>query len=82
MKVKIETICEPKFSPFTVSFTIDNIDDARELWHRLNIASVEIKNIIDGIKYQGGCLIPNFEKSDLTELWDSLDDYMDAHGLK
>jgi hypothetical protein len=47
-----------KFEPFTLTITVETVDDARDLWHRLNVAwSVVLKHS------DSGCIKPEYNSS-------------------
>ena len=48
--MKIEEVKSNKFEPFTIQMTIENENELKELWCRLNINTNKIKEISRGHK--------------------------------
>lgn len=43
--MKIEEVKNSKFEPFTIKITIENENELRELWCRLNASTIKIKEL-------------------------------------
>ncbi len=77
MKASVETTTPEKvFVPFTLHIEVESVDEARSLWHQLDVAWPVIKKHANG----RDCIIPQSKLPDNT--WNVLDDHMDAHNLK
>ncbi len=77
MKATIEDYTAKTFVPFTLTLQFDNIDEARDLWHRLNASiSAVMRNSGDE-----SCTFPNTWDSDIL-MFSPLDEHMVSHGYK
>ena len=43
--MKIEEVKSSKFEPFTIKITIENENELKELWCRLNASTIKIKEL-------------------------------------
>ena len=70
--MKIEEVKINKFEPFTIKITIENENELKELWCRLNIATNKIKELNDNHRYSnfdpdGNCSLFVFIDSKMIE---------------
>ena len=80
MKAKIEKATpEGIFEPFALRIVVESVNEARALWHRLNVSSSQITEIAKEIN-SGNCIIPLDES--VIRSWGALNDYMEEHNLK
>ena len=74
MNARIEEI-KAKFQPFNVIIEITTVQEARILWHKLNINLGRVQ------LSEEDCVRPLDETDDLSAFY-ALDDYMIEHKLK
>ena len=84
MKALINRTSSPVFVPFACEISVENIDEARLLWHQLSASWVEVAGGADmGVE---GCKLPAVgtakDMTSCTEAFHVLDDYMATYGLK
>lgn len=70
--MKIEEVKSNKFEPFTIQMTIENENELKELWCRLNIDTNKIKELNDNHSYSnfdsdGNCSLFVFLDSKMIE---------------
>lgn len=73
MKVEIEKLNE-EFTPFSMTFTFESIDEVREMWHRLNINSGTVYN-------DSSPGLWNYNKSDFYDAFAVLDNEMKRRNI-
>ena len=71
--MKIEEVKSNKFEPFTIQMTIENENELKELWCRLNINTNKIKEINSGRKQV------DFISSNYVILFDLIDSKINSH---
>ena len=65
--MKIEEIKTNKFEPFTIKITIENEDELKELWCRLNTSTMKIQEINSEYKES------DFKSDENIELFELID---------
>ena len=68
--MKIKEVKNSKFEPFTIKITIENENELKELWCRLNTATAKIKELNKEYSYS------NFESDGNDYLFDLIDSKM------
>ena len=71
--MKIEEVKSNKFEPFTIQMTIENENELKELWCRLNINTNKIKEINSGRKQV------DFISSNYITLFDLIDSKINSY---
>ena len=66
--MKIEEVKSSKFEPFTIKITIENENELKELWCRLNTATTDIRELNKEYSYNDFDSVSN----------DSLFDFIDS----
>ena len=71
--MKIEEVKSNKFEPFTIQMTIENENELKELWCRLNINTNKIKELNSGRKQV------DFISSNYIILFDLIDSKINSY---
>ncbi len=78
MKVRVLEVSSAMNSPITLQVTIDNDEELKELWHRLNVSFVAVKSAsMDDVDYPVNIMDDAF-----GSLWDVLDGICVSKNLK
>lgn len=73
MKAEIKN--EQNFTPFTLEITFESKEEAREFWHRLNIAWGNVEKYLDAECDNPKCITD-------YRAFNELDSYMERNNLK
>ena len=69
------------FEPFDLTITIETINEARILWHRLNLSHERVaRSAHVDVKY--GRVLPDCPSSSVIVALSELDEFMENHGMK
>ena len=68
--MKIQEIKNNKFEPFTIKITIENENELKELWCRLNTATADIRELNKEYSYN------DFDSDSNDSLFDVIDSKM------